>query len=70
MTRTRWRVVFGDRRGLFVCLLAALAATVGWRTTVTITDNYTVVNGLVALSEGHVVVREAVFGSSLQTPDG
>lgn len=68
MTRTRWRVVFGDRRGLFVCLLAALAATVGWRTTVTITDNYTVVNGLVALSEGHVVVREAVFGSSLQTP--
>jgi len=68
VTRTRWRVVFGDRRGLFVCLLAALAATVGWRTTVTITDNYTVVNGLVALSEGHVVVREAVFGSSLQTP--
>lgn len=68
MSRARWRVVFGDRRGLFVCLLAALAATVGWRTVVTITDNYTVLNGLVALSEGHVVVREAVFGPSLQTP--
>ncbi|PSQ32072.1 hypothetical protein BRD16_00890 [Halobacteriales archaeon SW_6_65_46] len=68
MTRARWRLVFGDRRGLFVCLLAALAATVGWRTVVTITDNYTVVNGLVALSEGHVAVTKATFGSSLETP--
>ncbi|MDZ7746910.1 MAG: hypothetical protein U5K28_10535 [Halobacteriales archaeon] len=68
MSRTHWRLVFGDRRGLFVCLLAALVATVGWRTTITITDNYTVVNGLVALSEGHVAVQEATFGPSLQTP--
>ena len=68
MTRARWRLVFGDRRGLFVCLLAALAATVGWRTVVSITDNYTVVNGLVALSEGHVAVTKATFGASLETP--
>ena len=68
MTRARWRLVFGDRRGLFVCLLAALAATAGWRTVVTITDSYTVVNGLVALSEGRVAVTEATFGSSLETP--
>ncbi|WP_158601449.1 hypothetical protein [Halosegnis longus] len=68
MSRARWRAVFGDRRGLFVCLLAALVATIGWRTIVTINDNYTVLNGLVALAEGHVVVQEAVFGPSLQTP--
>lgn len=62
------RIVFGDTGGLFVFLLALCAFALVWRTTVTINDNYTVINGLVALADGHLHVTEAVYGDGLGSP--
>lgn len=62
------RAVFGDRRGLLAFLVAVAAAMLVWRTTVSINDNYTVINGLVAVSQGRVFVMEPTFGETLATP--
>lgn len=61
-------VVFGDRRGALVFLVAVAAAALLWRNVVSISDNYTVANGLVALSRGHVAVLEPTFGDVLASP--
>lgn len=62
------RAVFGDRTGLFVFLFVLAGSMLAWRTTVTINDNYTVVNGLVALADGHLHVTDPVYGGTLDTP--
>ncbi|WP_135820129.1 hypothetical protein [Halostella litorea] len=62
------RAVFGDYAGLFVFLLACTAAMVLWRTTFSITDNLTVANGLVAVSDGHMHVAQPTYGDTLATP--
>ena len=61
-------VVFGDRRGALVFLVAVAAAALLWRNVVSINDNYTVANGLVAVSRGHVAVLEPTFGDTLASP--
>ena len=61
-------VVFGDRRGALVFLVAVAAAALLWRNVVSISDNYTVANGLVAVSRGHVAVLEPTFGDTLASP--
>jgi len=66
--RRAGRVVFGDYAGLFVFLLTCSAAMVLWRTTFSINDNLTVANGLVALNDGHLHVREPTYGDTLATP--
>jgi hypothetical protein len=62
------RAVFRDRRGLLVFLFAAAAAMLLWRTTVSINDNYTVINGLVAVSRGQPYVAAPTFGETLASP--
>lgn len=62
------RFAFGDRRGLFVFFAAVLAAMLVWRTTVSINDNLTVINGLVAVSQGRVFVTDPTFGETLASP--
>jgi len=62
------RVVFGDRRGVLVFLFAVAAAMLLWRTTVSINDNYTVINGLVAVSQGTPYVAAPTFGQTLASP--
>lgn len=62
------RVAFGDRTGLFVFLVVLAGSMLGWRTVVTMNDNFTVVNGLVALADGHLHVTEVAYGPSLDTP--
>lgn len=65
---TLGRAVFGDRRGLLVFLFAVAAAMLLWRTTVSINDNYTVINGLVAVSQGRPYVAAPTFGETLASP--
>lgn len=60
--------VFGDRVGLALFLGAVVVFSLYWRVGVFINDNYTVLNGLAALAEGHVAVEEAVVGPHLGTP--
>lgn len=55
---------FGGRSGLTL-LLAALVLYVSlWRVTFFINDNYTVVNALAAVSDGHLDVRQTVYASA------
>ena len=62
------RLVFGDRWGLAVFLVAVVTGGLLWRVGIFITDTYTVANAFVALTEGHLVVEQAVYGESLATP--
>lgn len=59
--RRAGRIVFGDRRGLFVWLV--LLATFGllWRFTLLVTDTNVQANLLVAVAEGHLAVEELRF---------
>ncbi|MFW5918234.1 MAG: hypothetical protein ACOCR0_02000, partial [Haloferacaceae archaeon] len=66
--RALGRLVFGDRWGLAVFLLAVVAAGFLWRVGIFITDTYTVANAFVALTEGHLAVERAVYGEGLATP--
>lgn len=68
------RRVFGDVYG-FTLFLAGLAFFASyWRIGFVITDSYAVANGLVAVSEGHLHVEQAVYGrldiSSMAEIDG
>lgn len=63
-----FRLVFGDRLGLLVFLGSLAFFGLTWRIDVFMTDSVTVVNGLGALTEGHLAVRDLVLGSSLDTP--
>lgn len=62
------RIVFGDRVGLIVFLATLAGFAVVWRVGITISDTYTVANGLAALGDGHLHVEEPLYGSSLDTP--
>lgn len=71
MTRARGRlarVVVGDRLGAIVFLSAVATYLLCWRVGILITDTYTVVNTLVAVSEGQLHVERAVYGPGLRTP--
>lgn len=71
LTRVRESVVavlFGDRVGLALFLGCACLFALFWRTTILITDTYTLANGLYSLSNGNVFLTEAVYGPSLDTP--
>ncbi|WP_324758756.1 hypothetical protein [Haloarcula montana] len=61
-------VLFGDRIGLAIFLGSLCLFMLAWRTTVFITDTYTIVNGLYAVSNGHIGITEAVYGGNLDTP--
>ena len=58
-TRRTGRWVFGDRVGLAVFLATLCAVTLTWRAGVFITDNFTLVRGLEALSHGRVWLDRA-----------
>lgn len=62
------RRMFGDRVGLLIFLITMAAAMLLWRQVISINDNYTVANGLIALSQGRLHVPEATFGPSLGSP--
>lgn len=62
------RTVFGDGVGLLVFLCCLAAGMMLWRTTVTITDNYTLAHGLAALADGHLFVDQLVYTTSYDTP--
>ena len=62
------RVCVGTRMGLVVFLATLAFLALYWRLGVFITDNYTLLNALVSLSEGSLEVREAVYGGTLETP--
>lgn len=68
LRRAALTVLFGNRLGLtlFCGTLFVLAVTM--REAVFINDNYTVVNALVAVADGHLDVRRAAFGPGLTTP--
>lgn len=71
LATTRARVltaVFGDWVGftLFCGVIAGLALT--WHQAVLINDNYAVANALVAVSEGHLDLRQVAYGPGLGTP--
>jgi hypothetical protein len=71
LARTRsvaLRVCVGTRLGLVVFLATLAFLALYWRVGVFITDNYTLLNALVSLSEGSLEVREAVYGGTLETP--
>jgi len=64
--RTRlFRIVFGDHGGLFVFLASLSIMMLLWRFQISITDNITHVNGLAALTDGHLYVTDPVYGDSL-----
>jgi len=67
MTRIH-RNVFGDTYGLamFCSLLVVYLMT--WRIGFFINDTFTVANALVAVSDGHLSVVQAVYGDGLRTP--
>ncbi|WP_254274018.1 hypothetical protein [Haloarcula marina] len=60
--------VFGDRTGLAIFLASACLFAVCWRTSVFINDSYALANGLYSLSNGRLVLTEAVYGPGLETP--
>jgi hypothetical protein len=62
------RALFGTRTGLVVFLGAAAFVGLYWRVGVFVTDNYTLANALASLADGSLVVEEAVYGPSLETP--
>jgi hypothetical protein len=63
VVRRTGKRVFGDRMGLVIFLATLCAVTVTWRAGVFINDNFTLVRGLDALSQGHVWLDRAGPGS-------
>jgi len=59
---TALRAIVGDRMGSVVLLAGLLVGTVFWQVGVVINDNYTLVNALVAVSEGHLHFERIVAG--------
>ena len=65
---TCWRVLFGDRYGRLLFLSTLCLFGFLWQTEIFITDSIALANGLNALSNGEVVMTEAVYGPGLDTP--
>lgn len=68
--RTDWpdralAVVFGDRRGLALFLGALVFAGLYWRVRHFSTDQFAVLNALVALADGHLAIHDPVYGSAV-----
>lgn len=68
--RTGWpdralAVVFGDRRGLALFLGALVFAGLYWRVRHFSTDQFAVLNALVAFADGHLAIHEPVYGSAV-----
>lgn len=61
-------VVFGDRVGLALFLVALAVYALYWRVGFFITDNWTVANTLVAVADGHLYVERAHYGPTLASP--
>ncbi|WP_101296520.1 hypothetical protein [Halegenticoccus soli] len=61
---------FGDRVGLAVFLAAATFFGLYWRIGFSSTDNYALVNGLVALADGHLAIERIVYGPPTGTTPG
>jgi 4-amino-4-deoxy-L-arabinose transferase-like glycosyltransferase len=59
VARRAGRLVFRDRTGLVLFLATLCAVTLTWRAGVFINDNFTLVRGLDALSQGHVWLDRA-----------
>ncbi|XGI82881.1 hypothetical protein ACEU6E_06240 [Halorutilales archaeon Cl-col2-1] len=54
--------VFGDTTGIFLFLSSVFFFMSVWRVGFFITDNYTVANAVVGVSEGHLHVTDVVYG--------
>lgn len=61
-------LVWGDRMGLLVFLLALCLFGLVWRTSFLITDTYTIANGVYALQHGSLDMTTAAYGPGLETP--
>lgn len=61
-------VLFGDRLGLAVYLATLCLFGLVWRVDFLITDSYTLANGLYSLTNGKLVLTEAVYSQGLRTP--
>lgn len=60
--------VFGDRTGLTLFFAALTFLGLCWRQGVPINDNYTILNALVAVADGHLYLERPAFGPGLATP--
>ncbi|WP_129115099.1 hypothetical protein [Halegenticoccus tardaugens] len=58
------RGIFGDRTGLAIFLASVTLVGLYWRIGFFSNDNYALVNGLGALSEGHVAIERIAHGPS------
>lgn len=56
------RVLFGDRTGLTIYLGALALFALYWRVDIFIVDTFAIGNALVAVSEGHLHITQAVYG--------
>ncbi|MGQ3411286.1 hypothetical protein ACT4ML_03360 [Natrinema sp. LN54] len=56
------RVLFGDRTGLTIYLGALVLFALYWRVDIFIVDTFAIGNALVAVSEGHLHITQAVYG--------
>lgn len=56
------RLLFGDRTGLTIYLGALVLFALYWRVDIFIVDTFAIGNGLVAVSEGHLHITQAVYG--------
>ena len=63
------RALFGDRIGLTLFLAAVLLFSLWWATAVRINDNYTIVNTLVAMLDGHLDLRSAPYFQQFYGPE-
>lgn len=59
--RLLW-LLFRDQYGLTIFIASLVFFSVYWRIGFFSTDNYAVVNGLVALADGHLYIERIVFG--------
>ncbi|QLK27532.1 hypothetical protein HYG81_08000 [Natrinema zhouii] len=55
------RLLFGDRTGLTIYLGALVLFALLWRVDIFIVDTFAIGNGLVAVSEGHLHITQAVY---------
>jgi hypothetical protein len=63
------RAIFGDRLGLCLFLGALLFFGLYWTSAVRINDNYTLVNALAAMLDGHFDIRTAVYQQRFYGPE-
>lgn len=64
------RLVFGDRFGLVVFLVALAFVATYWRVGIFITDNYAVANGLVNAAHGHLAVTDLQYSITFGSQPG